>query len=1621
MSDSSFPLYQFLHRSFPLLPMIHVFLITLTVFLSMTVGTVSTTVIPSYHHNRPLFAQNSTLSPYASDGSLPGIPLTITANHIIVTYDFDQGTEDWGTGNTGSVGKGGEIMHDKQGYLRLTSTLQENTIIDNLRTTQTTGTITTLSPTTAVRTSSYSSSAPAYPWIDSPIGIFNVSDATYVLIRMKHYIVAHEGKLWFRRYNHHYNTTRNDTEKDIHTLKTRYEWRSPQAAPVYDPTDGSDVDDDGYGTNSQIVEEGDYWEQTFPLYTDGKWHTYAIPIQSIRYAVPTMGVIFTQLRLYPAIIRSSLSSSATSDNPALNSIENSLTQGTIVIDYIRIVTAPTILKVEGCSRVEFPVSLSSFTSSSINSPSTASTVTDLLPPNYVPMIRTNEYALNQYYSSLVDALQRTNASTDTTLPYASTYNCGRYGGERIVISGVHFGKVAPRVLINGVPCTNVELLQDETIISCISPPGNGIQVAVTVSNGIMPALSDTKPYFSYQNGPKAPPRPVISNIQTHAVDISWLPPQNPWEAMMVTGYIVQWRVAILDDYSVGSTENPFTKDSTIGTGSIIGVGASGWVAERPLGTEDSLESPELITSGSSTPILYTSAIDNAAIDNPAAAELLFDVITIDKETTTTTGSTSTDKNMYRSTSEIRTRGVKGTYGPNTERIAPDIVWGLWGEAPGGGEIIVTNQTTVTIRGLEAGRRYQFRIASLNEPVSIDSQRTARQATSDKRSHPLSPELIHSHWFRGDMYGLRSILPSGVRGPWSFATEDCRTLLYDVLFTRFDANATLDHGPLYANSTVNSLHWSGGEGHYGLILVGSAHIGNCNSTHTCCDNFGGEEGTGKFYDIVRYLENWSQANTHAPDYEYDNTYVHPPFYRYNSDTHDYSPVPLEWNRLLGNDSSSTILPLHTRTNGNSSNDTLSTSNGNGTNITSDQSIPSVASSSSLSSLPLYDTIPSLGSNLNQGTLPEYFQTSNVGRYSVAKGTSEIANTHKVAGSSREPVLHRGRLLYSDILLSNALGKKSTYGSWFSLLKEESSRLWEEYDDAGNIVFIPSLLYQQLEAAEIYAYLSNRTFNISKGVEWVGIYDDSRVSWEEAAYRGPLDFSSVIIDTTTVNNASFTNYTVPTNNLYNSSNITDSMPPLHAISRSDLLSFYNNSRYQYPYRSLRDRYGRRLVGLPKDPTSSCTLVCTAASSLQSAYLNQQAIRNTDVYPKGYFYDSNKPSLSSAYDDGEGSSSSTVSNPGIDEIYEDSRNLVQRDSLRGIASILGINEQSRNYSQTKGLPYRTGAHPNTRAPITGRYSRTVSSSAAASMPYPDTSFPSSIAILPASVSGATYNATAPCGPVLRLTSSQHLQTGSAWYGRPQQVREGFDTTFIFRIANPSVYCHNMHDIHTRCVSRGGTGFAFVLQTMHPGSLGNTSNGLGYEGIRSSLAIELDTYTDPTLLDPGNNHVSIQSRGISAGNSANHTFTFATAPFRNIPDLTDGIHIVRIRYEPLLTPNHIQAINFVTTTHATDMFFTSLRHTPTSATDSNTPSSSTGTSGTSNSKGGSSFSGIGSSSMGVISVYLDDENVPILVTPMQLSLLLGLDETHGRAWIGFTAATGSNIWQNHDILAWHFTQLRM
>jgi len=258
------------------------------------------------------------------------------------------------------------------------------------------------------------------------------------------------------------------------------------------------------------------------------------------------------------------------------------------------------------------------------------------------------------------------------------------------------------------------------------------------------------------------------------------------------------------------------------------------------------------------------------------------------------------------------------------------------------------------------------------------------------------------------------------------------------------------------------------------------------------------------------------------------------------------------------------------------------------------------------------------------------------------------------------------------------------------------------------------------------------------------------------------------------------------------------------------------------------------------------------------------------------------------------------------------------------------------------------------------------------------------------APLKATAKCGPALRLTASEPRLSGSAWYQREQEVGEGFDTKFTFRVANPSLRCDVMDDVNTNCRARGADGFAFVIQEDGVQALGEAGESLGYGGITNSLAVEFDTYYNPELLEPYENHISVHTRGHRHPNSPDQTYSLGHT--NEVRDLTEGIIEVRVRYEPTFDERELANPHFVSSPY--------VAHFLENADFKN---------------GGQADWSVG---MGLLYVYVENLDDPVLIVPLNMEATLNLN--HGRAWVGFTAATGFNTWQVHDILDWRFTSMR-
>ena len=138
-----------------------------------------------------------------------------------------------------------------------------------------------------------------------------------------------------------------------------------------------------------------------------------------------------------------------------------------------------------------------------------------------------------------------------------------------------------------------------------------------------------------------------------------------------------------------------------------------------------------------------------------------------------------------------------------------------------------------------------------------------------------------------------------------------------------------------------------------------------------------------------------------------------------------------------------------------------------------------------------------------------------------------------------------------------------------------------------------------------------------------------------------------------------------------------------------------------------------------------------------------------------------------------------------------------------------------------------------------------------------------------------------VLRLTRDYPSQTGAFWYGRSKmQVAQGFETTFTFRLT------------YTGFV--GADGFAFVVQNISQDSLGTAGSGMGYDGLKNSLAVEFDTYWNDGAGDKNDNHISIHTKG-KEPNSVSEAASIGSTRTSLMIDLNDeDQHTVRLTYEP-------------------------------------------------------------------------------------------------------------------------------
>lgn len=134
---------------------------------------------------------------------------------------------------------------------------------------------------------------------------------------------------------------------------------------------------------------------------------------------------------------------------------------------------------------------------------------------------------------------------------------------------------------------------------------------------------------------------------------------------------------------------------------------------------------------------------------------------------------------------------------------------------------------------------------------------------------------------------------------------------------------------------------------------------------------------------------------------------------------------------------------------------------------------------------------------------------------------------------------------------------------------------------------------------------------------------------------------------------------------------------------------------------------------------------------------------------------------------------------------------------------------------------------------------------------------------------------GEGLVLTSPEPHSIG----GVRSLTRESIDTfnaKFVFRITDGG--------------NGGGDGLALVIQNEETFGT-NTEGGIGYVGISRSVAIEFDTWHNPSQHDVNDNHVAVHSRGTKPNTNDGLSLRAAALVQNEMQDGQD--HTVRLSYD--------------------------------------------------------------------------------------------------------------------------------
>ncbi len=132
--------------------------------------------------------------------------------------------------------------------------------------------------------------------------------------------------------------------------------------------------------------------------------------------------------------------------------------------------------------------------------------------------------------------------------------------------------------------------------------------------------------------------------------------------------------------------------------------------------------------------------------------------------------------------------------------------------------------------------------------------------------------------------------------------------------------------------------------------------------------------------------------------------------------------------------------------------------------------------------------------------------------------------------------------------------------------------------------------------------------------------------------------------------------------------------------------------------------------------------------------------------------------------------------------------------------------------------------------------------------------------------------------LTPDELYQAGSVWNKNKISLTKSFDYKF-----NVFLGCKDLE---------GADGIAFILQTAGT-SLGGNGQGLGFENVKPSIGIPIDTYQNPEFKDPDYDHIGIYKNG-DLVNGTSNTLAGPVQALANSPNIEDcKWHTFRITWD--------------------------------------------------------------------------------------------------------------------------------